>query len=687
MFDILEEQRPAGVLHKDMDEGFLSYRYQDAAIYLQEGKNNDRFATHPTPQTMRWYLLAHSRYYYVLELMAALFLLALGLTEKPPAGASTDVNRLTLPVYVHATLEVLSLIIIFAGLAVKLKWQGGKLFFTHKRTSLKVIIWCVVFVEAIVVLVRRENHFRVTRSLRPLFLIDTHYCYGVRRVLRQILLSLPPILDMLFLLLFVMVIFAMLGFYLFSDNEKDESFRSFWRSFISLFVLLTTANYPDVMMPAYNRSRWSVIFFVIYIAVVLYFLMNLLLAVVYDTFTNIEKNKFRKLFLHKRQGVRKAYKLLHSECPPHRISWDTFKGLMSYYKPKRTDLEKYLVFKSLNTSQTGELSLDEFYNVFENSQMKWKRVTEHYNQWFSCFKSCNCLYRTLKGKNYMVRYEKLTCTTANVTVDVHVATLIFPVYVAEALLKILGLGLRKYFLSGWNIFDFFFFFAGCIGAVSTSFSFIVCFFPLRLLLLFKLKERYRDVFETMGVLLPRMARVAIVILLMYYSFGIIGIECFSGLKLKFFCVNTSWEEEYKEGGYYYLNNFDDLLHSYVTLFELTVVNNWFIIMEGIVFMTSDWARLFFMSFYIVTMVVMTIVVAFILESFLFRIQYRKEHLTNEGEDMKIKMEISVTYEELLDLGESYVTDLQPNQTVNYTGKRTKTKMDLNIKMYDDEVEV
>ena len=26
--------------------------------------------------------------------------------------------------------------------------------------------------------------------------------------------------------------------------------------------------------------------------------------------------------------------------------------------------------------------------------------------------------------------------------------------------------------------------------------------------------------------------------------------------------NTSWEGEYKEGGYYYLNNFNDLLHSY-----------------------------------------------------------------------------------------------------------------------------
>ena len=33
------------------------------------------------------------------------------------------------------------------------------------------------------------------------------------------------------------------------------------------------------------------------------------------------------------------------------------------------------------------------------------------------------------------------------------------------------------------------------------------------------------------------------------------------------------------------------------------------------------------------------------------------------EDMKIRMEIIVTYEELLALGESYVEDLQPDQLV------------------------
>lgn len=53
-----------------------------------------------------------------------------------------------------------------------------------------------------------------------------------------------------------------------------------------------------------------------------------------------------------------------------------------------------------------------------------------------------------------------------------------------------------------------------------------------------------------------------------------------------------------------------------------VVNNWFILMEGYAHVTTEGSRLYFMSFYIMTMIFITIVVAFILEAFLFRIQYR-----------------------------------------------------------------
>ena len=35
-------------------------------------------------------------------------------------------------------MEVLSLVIVFAGLAVKLKWQGAKFFFSYKRMPFTV---------------------------------------------------------------------------------------------------------------------------------------------------------------------------------------------------------------------------------------------------------------------------------------------------------------------------------------------------------------------------------------------------------------------------------------------------------------------------------------------------------------------------------------------------------------------
>jgi two pore calcium channel protein len=51
-------------------------------------------------------------------------------------------------------------------------------------------------------------------------------------------------------------------------------------------ILLTTSNFPDVMLPAYYESSFSVIFFIIYLILGLYFLLNTLLATI---FTNYKK--------------------------------------------------------------------------------------------------------------------------------------------------------------------------------------------------------------------------------------------------------------------------------------------------------------------------------------------------------------------------------------------------------------
>ena len=54
------------------------------------------------------------------------------------------------------------------------------------------------------------------------------------------------------------------------------------------------------MMESYNRQPLAPLFFVIYLCIVLYIINNVLLAMVYSAFQDNQKEKFKKLYLHRR---------------------------------------------------------------------------------------------------------------------------------------------------------------------------------------------------------------------------------------------------------------------------------------------------------------------------------------------------------------------------------------------------
>ncbi|XP_054519611.2 two pore channel protein 1 isoform X5 [Pan troglodytes] len=745
--------------------------YQEAAIYLQEGENNDKFFTHPKDaKALAAYLFAHNHLFYLMELATALLLLLLSLCEAPAVPA------LRLGIYVHATLELFALMVVVFELCMKLRWLGLHTFIRHKRTMVKTSVLVVQFVEAIVVLVRQMSHVRVTRALRCIFLVDCRYCGGVRRNLRQIFQSLPPFMDILLLLLFFMIIFAILGFYLFSPNPSDPYFSTLENSIVSLFVLLTTANFPDVMMPSYSRNPWSCVFFIVYLSIELYFIMNLLLAVVFDTFNDIEKRKFKSLLLHKRTAIQHAYRLLISQRRPAGISYRQFEGLMRFYKPRMSARERYLTFKALNQNNTPLLSLKDFYDIYEVAALKWK-AKKNREHWFDelprtallIFKGINILVKSKAFQYFM--YLVVAVNGVWILVETfmlkggnffskHVpwSYLVFlTIYGVELFLKVAGLGPVEYLSSGWNLFDFsvtVFAFLGLLALALNMepFYFIVVLRPLQLLRLFKLKERYRNVLDTMFELLPRMASLGLTLLIFYYSFAIVGMEFFCGIVFPNCCNTSTVADAYRwrnhtvgnrtvvEEGYYYLNNFDNILNSFVTLFELTVVNNWYIIMlqitvgsaksrghgaacvdgdlpcmgtpslaaslglqEGVTSQTSHWSRLYFMTFYIVTMVVMTIIVAFILEAFVFRMNYSRKNQDSEV-DGGITLEKEISKEELVAVLELYreargassdVTRLletlsqmerYQQHSMVFLGRRSRTKSDLSLKMYQEEIQ-
>ncbi|XP_042818413.1 two pore calcium channel protein 1 isoform X3 [Panthera tigris] len=499
--------------------------YQEAAIYLQEGENNDKFFTHPkNAKALAAYLFAHNHLFYLMELSTALLLLLLSLCEAPAVPA------LRLGIYVHATLELFALMVVVFELCMKLRWLGLHTFIRHRRTMVKTSVLVVQFIEAIVVLVRQTSHVRVTRALRCIFLVDCRYCGGVRRNLRQIFQSLPPFMDILLLLLLFMLIFAILGFYLFSSNPSDPYFNTLENSIVSLFVLLTTANFPDVMMPSYSRNPWSCVFFIVYLSIELYFIMNLLLAVVFDTFNDIEKRKFKSLLLHKRTAIQHAYRLLISQRRPAGISYRQFEGLMRFYRPRMSARERYLTFKALDQSNTSLLSLKDFYDIYEVAALKWKakRNREHWfdelpRTAFLIFKGINILVKSKAFQYFMylvvavngvwILVETFTLKGGNFF-SKHVPwsyVVFLTIYGVELFLKVAGLGPVEYLSSGWNLFDFSVTVFAFLGLLALAFNmepfyFIVVLRPLQLLRLFKLKKRYRNVLDTMFELLPRMAR-------------------------------------------------------------------------------------------------------------------------------------------------------------------------------------
>ena len=66
----------------------------------------------------------------------------------------------------------------------------------------------------------------------------------------------PDLLAPLSMLAIVVVFYAWFGVVIFYDTEQgSETFPNLPEAIWTLWICVTTANYPDVMMPSYNQHR------------------------------------------------------------------------------------------------------------------------------------------------------------------------------------------------------------------------------------------------------------------------------------------------------------------------------------------------------------------------------------------------------------------------------------------------
>eukprot|EP00731_Ephydatia_muelleri_P023032 Em0015g615a len=634
--------------------------WEEAAIYVKEGEDNDKFYSHPNDKRSKLaYAILHHHGYNLVCLLVCVGLLFLTLFEEPAAidpqqrqnetgGENNNSNR------VIAGIEILMLLFLAAYLFLIMLWMGPLNYVKRFRTMLMTLFLLTLFLDALVVLIMARPHVRVVRALRPLFLIDTYLMFEVRRVIRQILLCLKRIADVLILLMFLLVFYSLIGYLSYSEVNLSY-FSSLNQTILSMFILFTTANSPDVILEAYSQSNWAPVFYMVFLITTLYLGSNLLLPVVYSKFRDTEKEKFKKLFVHKREALRRAYAVL---AGPNGIEFHEFLLFLQEYRPRTPEWQVMCMFKALQGDPNdphSSLTLQQFYNFYSVTNCHWKlerhvkvhwfsRLPKHIRtalealsrlvewQWFNPIINCILLSDILF---LLITMSQVEYPSGRYDAMLDVAPVFFfyiSVYYLEITLKLLSSGLVAYFSVFWNIFDLVIVsisFLAHIIAVSGNPS-VIFLGPLRIFRILFHKKRYRRILNVMLALMPRLVTIGLLLFVEYYCFAIIGMEFLRGRVYEGCCTGAYYgvAQYYKESldsnssNLFYLNNFDNVARSFVTLFELMVVNNWYITMEGFASQSSSphLTRLFFMFFYICTLVTITVAISFMVDAFVFNVE-------------------------------------------------------------------
>ena len=104
-----------------------------------------------------------------------------------------------------------------------------------------------------------------------------------------------------FLIFCVMIFFGIVGYFLFARGKEEkhendfDSFDTIIKSIYSLFILLSTCNFPDVMLGTFTEdNKYPFFYFLLYLAINYFILFTLLKTLYYSEFFDSFKANARK---------------------------------------------------------------------------------------------------------------------------------------------------------------------------------------------------------------------------------------------------------------------------------------------------------------------------------------------------------------------------------------------------------
>uniref|UniRef100_A0A8K9V4R2 Voltage-dependent T-type calcium channel subunit alpha n=1 Tax=Oncorhynchus mykiss TaxID=8022 RepID=A0A8K9V4R2_ONCMY len=533
---------------------------EDWSVYLFSPQNKFRLLCQS--------IIAHKLFDYVV--LSFIFLNCITVALERPKILQSSLERLFLTVsnYVFTAIFV-------AEMTVKVVSKG--LYLGEKaylKSSWNVLDGFLVFVSLIDIVVSMAGGakilgvlrvLRLLRTLRPLRVISR--APGLKLVVETLITSLKPIGNIVLICCAFFIIFGILGVQLFKGkfyyclglevknitNKSDclqanyrwvhhkYNFDNLGQALMSLFVLASKDGWVNIMyhgldavgidqQPSINNNPWMLLYFISFLLIVSFFVLNMFVGVVVENFHKCRQNQ--EVEEAKRREEKRQRRMEKKRRKAQKLPYYT------NYSHGR------LMIHTLCTSHYLDLFITFIIciNVITMS-------LEHYSQPQS-------LETSLKYCNYFF-------TTT---------------FVLESVLKLIGFGFRRFFKDRWNQLDLSIVLLSVMGIILEEIDYNASL-PInptiirimrvlriaRVLKLLKMATGMRALLDTVVQALPQVGNLGLLFMLLFFIYAALGVELFGEL-----VCNADYPCE----GMSRHATFENFGMAFLTLFQVSTGDNW-----------------------------------------------------------------------------------------------------------------
>uniref|UniRef100_A0A8C2J5X3 Calcium channel, voltage-dependent, T type, alpha 1H subunit a n=1 Tax=Cyprinus carpio TaxID=7962 RepID=A0A8C2J5X3_CYPCA len=562
------------IAEEDMDDvshGSMLCYHEDWSLYLFSPQNRFRM--------MCQRLISHKMFDHIV--LVFIFLNCITIALERPTIQPSERMFLSISNYVFTVIFVAEMTVK----VVALGFCAGK--HSYLQSTWNVLDGVLVSVSLIDILVSLASTggnrilgilrvLRLLRTLRPLRVISR--APGLKLVVETLITSLRPIGNIVLICCAFFIVFGILGVQLFKGKfyhceggdtknitnkldciqanykwiRRKYNFDNLGQALMSLFVLSCKDGWVNIMydgldavgvdmQPERNHNPWMLLYFISFLLIVSFFVLNMFVGVVVENFHKCRQDQEEE---EARLREEKRQRLLEKKRRNVLLN--------GYAVPACSDIQPYYADYSPARLYIHTLCTNHYLDLFITCIIGINVVTmsiEHFNQ-------PPYLEESLKYCNY-------------------VFTIIF---IIEALLKLVAFGFRRFFKDRWNQLDLAIVLLSIMGitleeikmnaALPINPTIIRIMRVLRIarvLKLLKMATGMRALLDTVMQALPQVGNLGLLFMLLFFIYAALGVELFGKLE----CTDNNPCEGLSRHA-----TFENFGMAFLTLFRVSTGDNW-----------------------------------------------------------------------------------------------------------------